>query len=1421
MESEVDSFRKTSLALSSERLFDDPEEHAFVDHPVRPWRRSKSVCASSPFAYVSPSDLSGRLPLKNSTDTVNKASVTGMEKQDGARVTFNADCTDYETSAHRLRTSDIQTSVSPFAPPLKRSGRTADFRRTSFANLSRYFDRAAKSVNADEDWSRLLKPIEAPRFARHIWRERLSEEGGEKVVRDVNGPSLKRHNSDIWGRRSGMTQLSRKSSYAMGKLSDAFQYKTKYFTPTEPSCASHPQTSRASIADLEPVGRMSDEQVNDAFRELLKQMNIKGEKLEALLADRDMEKKRRMVSQSQRLNMSGRDASKSPMDFVHRMERVVQAGDGHMNMLRDLLKDLKVHLSVQKVDYIKEFGDQGGIQLLFRIMESLIDMLRQTDCPERDEEGASLLHDSVKCLKAIVNTWPGMYLCFKRDSKMFACLVGALSVAASKPTLDHWYSLRFETLNLLTVVAFINDDQFEVQGRDVLLEELTKEGQRTKCERFWCIVSCLKKTNRLDVVKKALMLVNIILDVRDPEDTSTDEGKAAAEEAWQMRMHWRSEFMRAGMYHCVDFLEHCTAEAIKAQYDTFCHNKEADFTELVCRFEQIKSEYDRVDDCITLLLSSIRGTKAENSFLSILQHLLLIPDDIVVRPNYFRLIENCVSEIVLPKTCVDPDFRGKFEFTQDVCQIVDTYDDNDITKQFNKRIEAATQAKNEALAKQSQYYKKMEEFAEEAKKLRQHIEDPKLPLPPPTSGKLPPPSIIIDAGPSLPAITGGPPPPPGLPPVTGGPPPPPPPPPLGGLPRVTGGPPPPPPPPPPGGVPPPPPPPASGLLKSGGGPPPPPPPPGSKGPPGPCLPGVLGGMAAASPELPDYLKKKPKRNVEVPMKKIPWTSATIKPMQIPKDSFWAQTSEEKFANERLFESLKMKFATSRQPLLADSSEAKGTSGKGLTKKKVKKPLVINDDKVLQALAILQGSCKLSLREWRRCLLEVDEQTLDAGTMQQLRTALPPVEMLKKLKELADKHFDEMPEGEQASCLYCPHRALVIQAFAATLASINALPARLDSIVFMLRFNETLNDLKPGISAVIEACDEVRTSAGFAMFLEMVLLVGNYMGHSSKTYKDTFAFEMSVLTKLADTKDVDNKETLLHHLVIQMGQQANGAYAQFPTDDFMHVTKASRVNPDEIGKGVVALKNAITKIENQLKGYKKQADNDLFVEKLGPFLEKAKTEYDIVDKMHQTMNSKWDSLRRYYAFDPKKYSMDAFFGDMKTFKEHYEHAYHDIEKARELKEREEQRKKRAPFRQLQSNLTPSSMNRGVKIDGLLKNGKEGSGVVDEIEKFLEGGYLKNAERKTPRSVPRTRAGRAALQRQRSRCTDMLLTTAFDNSASPISGVPATGQYKIRRKGQPTITVKADGTAVAPKENANPGEEKKAPKTDDLLARLDQL
>ncbi|KAM3724825.1 Protein diaphanous [Dirofilaria immitis] len=1115
----------------------------------------------------------------------------------------------------------------------------------------------------------------------------------------------------------------------------------------EADCASLPETSRSVMeSSYYEINRMNDDQVNAAFAELLKQMNIKDEKFRALLADNDMEKKRQMVCQSQRLNMANQENSKRPIDLIRRMERML-ASEEQARLMKDVLKDLKVQLSVQKVDWIKEFGNQGGLQLLFHIMRNLIESLQLLENSEREEEHALQLHDSVKCLKSVVNTWPGMEMCFRRQSKMFSCLVGVLSVASGKPSLDHWDSLKFVTVSLLGVVTFVNDDKFELRGRETLLQALTEEARLRKCERFRCIVSCLNKSNRLDIVKKTMTLVNVILDVPEPDDTTTEEGRASAEAAWQIRMHWRSELMRAGMYDCVQFLENCTLEAIKKQYDNFCRIKEADFAELVNRFEQIKGEYEDPDCCYNILLAGVKNTKAEGSFLSILQHLLLVTDDNNVRAEYFRLIENCISEIVLPKTCVDPDFRGKFEFTDDVIHFLDALEDGEDGKQANKRIEIATQAKNEALAKLSQYYKRMEEFANETEQLRKHIKDPNVPLPPRTSRLSPPDTYVETTDSKIPPVTGGPPPPP--------------------LPSLVSSP-----------LPPPPPPPPPPFLLSSGGPPPPPPLPGGPCPPGPPPPpGFLGKVV--SPELPEYLRKKPHREVNVPMKKIPWNSAMIKPKEISKESFWAQTREEKFANERLFETLRKKFSAIRQSNIESDST---TSGKSLPKKKVRKPLIIQDEKILQTLAILQGSQKIPLEEWKRTLLEIDDRIISSGTMQQLRNVLPPSNVLKKLQDLAANKFDEMPEGEQ---------------FAATLASINGLPARLDSMIFMLEFDKTLNDLKPNISAIIEACDEIRTSTGFKMFLEMVLLVGNYMGHSSKTYKDIFGFEMSVLKKLSGTKDVDNNESLLHYLVSCMFTEANGLYANFPKDEFLHVDKASRVNAEEISKGVMALKNALTKIENQLKTFVKQAENDLFSEKMYPFLSRAKTECEIVEKMYNTMNAKWESLRKYYSFDPKKYNMEAFFGDLKLFKEDYEKVIHDMEKMRELKEREDQRKKRLPLKPLQSAVAASPLNRTVAIEGILKTGKQDLGVVDEIEKILEAGYLEGVERRTPRRTPRTRAGRAAMERQRSRTSEEHMSSI---SSSETSQLPT--QYRIRRKGQPTLLVQAGGVTILPKENKKP-------------------
>ena len=62
---------------------------------------------------------------------------------------------------------------------------------------------------------------------------------------------------------------------------------------------------------------------------------------------------------------------------------------------------------------------------------------------------------------------------------------------------------------------------------------------------------------------------------------------------------------------------------------------------------------------------------AEPYFLSILQHLVCIRDDALVRPAYYKLVEECVSEIILHNSGCDPDFRATKRFNIDVEPLIE------------------------------------------------------------------------------------------------------------------------------------------------------------------------------------------------------------------------------------------------------------------------------------------------------------------------------------------------------------------------------------------------------------------------------------------------------------------------------------------------------------------------------------------------------------------------------------------------------------------------------------------------------------------------------------------------------------------------------------------------------------------------------
>ncbi|KAJ8405269.1 hypothetical protein AAFF_G00322600 [Aldrovandia affinis] len=66
-----------------------------------------------------------------------------------------------------------------------------------------------------------------------------------------------------------------------------------------------------------------------------------------------------------------------------------------------------------------------------------------------------------------------------------------------------------------------------------------------------------------------------------------------------------------------------------------------------------------VTEVFQILMNTVKDSKAETHFLSLLQHLLLVRNDYLARPQYYKLIDECIGQIVLHRNGADPDFRCK------------------------------------------------------------------------------------------------------------------------------------------------------------------------------------------------------------------------------------------------------------------------------------------------------------------------------------------------------------------------------------------------------------------------------------------------------------------------------------------------------------------------------------------------------------------------------------------------------------------------------------------------------------------------------------------------------------------------------------------------------------------------------------------
>ncbi|XP_075752873.1 protein diaphanous homolog 2 isoform X3 [Pelodiscus sinensis] len=949
----------------------------------------------------------------------------------------------------------------------------------------------------------------------------------------------------------------------------------------------HPIDSQASMSEF-PVAQplfddrcmnLSEKEVMDLFEKMMEDMNLNEER-KAPLRNKDLTTKREMVVQyisataksiigskvAGGLKNSKHECTLSSQEYIHELRSGITE-----EKLLNCLESLRVSLTSNPVSWVNNFGHEG-LGLLLDVLERLLDKKQQESIDKKNQ------HKLIQCLKAFMNNKYGLQRILG-DERSLLLLARAIDPKQA--------SMMTETVKILSAICIVGEENI----LDKLLGAITTAAERDNRERFSPIVEGLENHEALQLQVACMQFINAL--VTSPEDLD-------------FRIHLRNEFLRCGLKKILPDLKEKENEELDIQLKVFDENKEEDSIELSHRLNDIKAEMDDMNEVYHLLYNMLKDTASENYFLSILQHLLLVRNDYYVRTQYYKIIEECISQIVLHCSGMDPDFKCRGRLDVDLTQLVDSCVDKAKVEEseqkaaeFSKKFDEEFTARQEAQSELQKREEKIKELETEIQQLR--TQGPLLTTGQPTSGAPPPPPL------------------------------PPPPPPL------------------PGCV-------APSLpLHSGLIPPPPPPLPGGSVPPppplfgGPPLPPPLGGIPPPPPgapaSLPYGMKEKKKYKPEVSMKRINWSK--IEPPDILENCFWIKVREDKFENPDLFAKLALTFGTKMKARKAvDDTEEKKVV---LPKKRVKE-LRILDGKTAQNLSIFLGSFRMPYEEIKNSVLEVDEKKLSESLIQNLVKNLPEQKELSALAQLKQE-YDDLCEPEQ---------------FGVVMSSVKMLRPRLNGILFKLMFEEHVNNIRPGIMAVTLACEELKKSESFNRLLELVLLVGNYMNSGSRNAQ-SLGFNISFLCKIRDTKSSDQKTTLLHFLA-DFCEERYQDILKFP-DELQHVESASKVSAQSLKSNLDSMELQIQRLENDIKMFPKTEDtHDKFVEKMTSFAQSARDQYEKLSNMHNNMTKLYENLGEYFTFDPKAISIEEFFGDLSNFRNMFLEALKENNKRREMEEK---------------------------------------------------------------------------------------------------------------------------------------------------------
>lgn len=226
-----------------------------------------------------------------------------------------------------------------------------------------------------------------------------------------------------------------------------------------------------------------------------------------------------------------------------------------------------------------------------------------------------------------------------------------------------------------------------------------------------------------------------------------------------------------------------------------------------------------------------------------------------------------------------------------------------------------------------------------------------------------------------------------------------------------------------------------------------------------------------------------------------------------------------------------------------------------------------------------------------------------------------------------------------------------------LCKIERLGDRLEIILFMNSFEDTVSTLYPKITAVSSVSLALRKSERFRAILELVLAFGNYVNSSRRGI--AYGFRLQSLDALLDTRSLDKSWTLLHYVVDTI-ESRFPALATF-YEELGDIATAAKVPMEALTTDVAALVAGMT-----------QSDNETIVagptntpKRLTEFIQTNKPRVESIQAQADRAKTLFAQTIEWFGEAQNKPSPEVFFGMIARFVENFKKALADNEKRRRI------------------------------------------------------------------------------------------------------------------------------------------------------------